>query len=196
MNPEFWRPWRLHALAFVLACLVAAGAAGIAVWFERQAEHALRGEEARYAQVRSRARVLEEEAHALREYLPQYRRLVAQGVIGEERRTDWIAALHALGQQHALSEIRYDLGPREDYSPEFAGNSAPWRVQRSQMKLTLELARERDLPLLLDALAQARGEPVMVRECVLESREDAALRLTAACTLDWLTLAEPKAESD
>jgi hypothetical protein len=117
--------------------------------------------------------------------------LIARGVIGPERRLDWIDRLAQLAQAHDLASLEYELAPQQPAGIE----SLPLATGRyeflaSRMKLKLGLLHEQQLLDFLDDLARPDAAMLRLRACRIERIADrpADARLAADCTVDWITL--------
>ena len=138
------------------------------------------------------------EKETIQQYLPRYNQLISNGFIGEERRIEWIENLRQIHDAHRLFSIDYSIGLQENFKPSYLPNLGNFKLQRSTMKLNLELLHENDLLNLLDGL---RGQPTpyIVRDCeitrpsgaVINNKEVAA-NLRAVCEIDWLTIRDPQ----
>lgn len=129
------------------------------------------------------------------QYLPIYQRLIQQGIVGEEKREDWIAALRTIHDQHKLFGITYNISKQENYTPEFAVNLGQFALHRSVMKIQFPMLHEGDLLTLLQALKVEQSSMFMVRDCEVTRLSNGPVaklvpNLQANCTLDWLTISE------
>lgn len=138
------------------------------------------------------------EKETITQYLPVYNNLLASGFIGEERRIEWIENLRQIHAQHKLFNIDYSIGLQESYKPSFILNLGNFKLNRSVMKLNLDMLHEGDLLALLDGL-QEQTTPLIVRDCEITRPIGAAINtknisanLKAVCEIDWLTLRDPQ----
>jgi hypothetical protein len=134
----------------------------------------------------------------INKYLPIYQALIKRGFIGEEQRLDWISDLRNVNQRYKLFGVTYDIATQEDYKPKFPVNVGSFKLHRSVMKLTLAMLHEEDLITLFTALPGEINPPFMLRDCAITQTNNSPRgrfepNLNAACEIDWLTLAEPKA---
>lgn len=129
-------------------------------------------------------------------YLPQYQQLISKGVVGEERRLEWVDALRNIHKNQKLFSIKYTVGAQEPYKPAYSLNAGQFRVTRSMMKLELAMLHEGDLLILLEGLANQQSSPFIVRQCEM-TRQNANIgssltpNMQAKCELDWITIHEP-----
>lgn len=132
-------------------------------------------------------------------YLPQYQALIDKGFVGEERRIEWVDALRAQHKKYKLFGVNYSINQQEKYQPGFASNIGGFVLNRSIMKLDLDMLHEGDILQLIESLAANNTAPFMLRDCELtrlnpnseQMSKQLVANLHAQCELDWLTLHEP-----
>lgn len=135
-----------------------------------------------------------EEHAAIREYLPAYRRLQDEGLVGAEQRIEWIESLRAANKQAGLFGVNYQLEARKPFNLVGQGNPVAQYLQQSDMKLSFGLVHEGDLMRFLQMLEARRSGMFFVRSCVIDrpSRIDSPAprqpNLNATCDLSWLTI--------
>lgn len=139
---------------------------------------------------------VEEEERDIRANLVHFQELVKRGIVGPERRLDWIDAIAGIKNARRLFEIRYAIEPQRplDYPGVTAKGNAGFMVSR--MKLEMLLLHEEDLLGFLADLNASGKAYVSVRNCsVLRAEQGAPSRtitpkLRADCTIDLITLRE------
>lgn len=138
------------------------------------------------------------EKETITQYLPIYNDLLAKGFVGEERRIEWIETLRNIHAQHKLFSIDYSISLQESYKPSFLPNLGSFKLNRSVMKLKLDMLHEGDLLALLDGLHEQTA-PFIVRDCEISrpigamvNARDVAANMQANCEIDWLTLRDPE----
>jgi hypothetical protein len=149
------------------------------------------------AEVQAKLASANEEEREIKASLQQYQALAARGLIGEEKRLDWVDAVTAIKNERRLFNIGYSIEPQKELAyPGFsAGGSVKFMVSRVKMKL--QLLHEEDLLNFIDDLAR-RGKPYLsVRSCdvVREERGSGtalAPRLRADCVFDLITIGHDK----
>lgn len=140
------------------------------------------------------ARAREEEAE-LKIKIGRFNDLSARGLIGEERRLDWIEQLARIRSERRLYDIQYELAPQSVLDAAAApGSSGGYDFVTSSMHLAMPLLHEEDLLHLLDDLGNSVSAYVRPRRCTLErirqrsAELPASAQLRAECTLDWITI--------
>jgi hypothetical protein len=119
--------------------------------------------------------------------------LMSRGVIGPERRLDWIGRLDQLREAHRIESFEYELGPQGPAASQSLHlASGRYEFLASPMTLRLNVLHEQQLLDFFDDLGKPGSAILRLRSCrmerIPEPPEDA--RLGAECTLDWITLRE------
>ncbi len=185
-------------LAAPLAAALALAAAGAALLVH--ARHTLAREQQLLAAARAeRAQAVErlariaEEEREVREKLALYQRLKEAGILGEERRLEWVDAIARIRAGRELPDLRYQVEPRRKLHS-VPGKPASVDFYASTMNVELGLLHEGDLLGFLADLRAMGYAFVSVRRCsIARSAQPAsgaglAPRLRASCTIDLITV--------
>lgn len=189
-----WKVMRGSLAGFLLAVLASAAMLAGGHWFWGGQEARRAGNARVLGEIRDRYRTLDDEERLIRALLPRYRELVAQGVIGPERRLDWIETLRAAARQLDLPELRYSIRTEERLQGDSSSEAGSVQVFRTLMELELGLLHEADLPRLLAFLERHARGLYSVSGCRIERAEPrfvhlaTAVNLRAACVLAWFTV--------
>lgn len=194
---------RLVAPAVVAALLVAVG--GVAIVLSQQMLQKGRAEQTkatadREAAQNRLARTTDEERE-IREKLVDYQKLRSRGLIGEERRADWVERIAEIKSARKLFDVKYTIEPQRP--ADYPGLAVAGDVEflASQMKVVLALLHEEDLFRFIEDLRGALSSHVLVRSCTVSRLEGAAAdrgvgpRLRADCTIDLVTIRDRKAKA-
>jgi hypothetical protein len=149
----------------------------------------------------------QDEATAIRDNVATYLELQSRGVLGQERRLEWVERINAIRLARRLPEFQYELSPQQSLAPPAgtatstgtggANTPAAALVLVSPMKAQLGLLHEQDL---LDTVSDLQTNVpafVRTRHCVLSrtsgtpSATPSNALLHATCEFDWITLREP-----
>lgn len=139
-----------------------------------------------------------EEEREIRENLAQFQRLVSWGLVGEEKRLDWVESIAQIRLQRKLFKINYDIEAQKmlDYPGVMPAGGVEFRSSR--LKVNMPLLHEDDLLNFLADLQAAGKAYVSTRKCVLERTEREAPpggrgmspRLKSDCQVDMITMRE------
>lgn len=143
---------------------------------------------------RSRLAHAETEKEEIRLYQPQFVELRRRGLVGPERRLDWVEAIRQIQEQRRLLPLTYEIEVQQPYRLETALPTGDYALLGSRMALHMDLLHELDLLNFLSDLRLAGT--FAVQDCVIRRAAAAASpaagvlapTLNADCTLNWLTL--------
>lgn len=198
LEKQDWKELQRPLLAMAVISMAVVVVLGYARYFELQQQLALQNQQGQLNAARQRYQSSGEEKETITRYLPQYQALITKGFVGEERRLEWVERLREQHKAYTLFGIKYSVSQQEKYSPEFAGNLSGFTLNRSVMKLELDMLHEGDLLRLTEALNTQTTTPFMLRDCEINRLNpdsqfggELTANLHAQCELDWLTLREP-----
>jgi hypothetical protein len=193
MNVD-WRVLRGALALFGLCLLISTGLVAASGFFKNQMRAEHEAQQQRFRAISARYLAVDDEERIIHEYLPQFVRYFDAGVIGGERRLDWLEALRAAGSQTKLPELSYDIDSQALFQPEFPLALGEFDVYSSRMSLKAGLLHEGDLIDLLSILDERAAGLYTVSRCTL-GREGDTLDLStvranimANCDLHWYTL--------
>lgn len=194
MNP--FRDFSLlrNAVLLFLATLALALAAVVAsAWQLRQARLEEAAALLERDSARSRLAHAETEKEEIRQFQPQFIELRQHGLVGQERRLDWVEAIRQIQERRRLLPLSYEIDIQQPYRLETMLPTGDYTLLGSRMSLHMDLLHELDLLAFLADLRLAGT--FAVQDCVIRRTEAAAAQpgalapaLNADCTLNWLTL--------
>jgi hypothetical protein len=194
---------KLVVPAIIFACLAGAGAA--LVWGARSAHSAaqarLAGARSEHLRVQERFMRIADEEREARENVEVYRQLKASGILGEERRFEWVDAIARIQATRELIDVRYRVERRKLlYSA--PDKPSPVHFYASTMKVELALLHEGDLLRFLSDLRDSGNAHPSVRRCRIDRVESLrrsaggiAPRLRAECDIDLITIVDQAAKT-
>lgn len=193
-----WQKLQKPLLALVAAGIVVIPLFGFSQYYSMQQEQALQSQQNLLNAARQRYQSSGAEKEMITEYLPKYQALIAKGFVGEERRIEWVENLREQHKNNKLFGIKYSISHQEKYAPAFLANLGGFTLNRSVMKLELDMLHEGDLLQLTEALSSKNSAPYILRDCAITRLNSGGAlsnqlvaNLHAQCELDWLTLREP-----
>ncbi|MCE3264243.1 MAG: hypothetical protein K0R43_3322 [Pseudoduganella sp.] len=185
---------RNAVLVFLATLVVSLATVSVSLWQLRLA----RFEEATQLLEREGARTrlahAETEKEEIRLYQPQFVELRRKGMVGPERRLDWVEAIRLIQEQRRLLPLSYEIEVQQPYRLETTLPTGDYALLGSRMALHMDLLHELDL---LNFLADLRlAGTFAVQDCSIRRTAAAASQvagvvgptLNADCTLNWLTL--------
>jgi hypothetical protein len=187
--------------ALVAVALIAAGAAAVAATSQLLTATLAEQQAARAQRAAEQNQLVQvtDEAREIRERLVDYQRLVDRGVVGEERRVDWVDRINAIKAARKLPEVKYSIGPQRPAA--YPGITGGGEVEflASPMQLDLALLHEEDLFRVIGDLRRDLSALVVVKACMVERTGEPAKarglapRLRAQCELDLVTIRDKRA---
>lgn len=177
------------ALSLLTAVLTALAAQQIAGQAEQRADAA----ELAAAHSRKTTQRLQHDEQTIRAQIAAYQALVARGIVGPERRLDWVELMRSVQNERKLLGLEYEIQPRQPWpgTPSAVGGHA---FMYSPVKVQIPLLHEEDLLRFLhDVHAQAAAF-TRLRRCQLQrlaarpGDDNLAPQLSAECQMDWITL--------
>lgn len=197
--------WRALRGAVGVSALCVAGAVvvtGLSLWFRQTAAQEHDAILQRFRAASEHYLAIDEEERIIAEQYPRFQTLVQRGVIGTERRLDWVESLRRAEQALDLPSIEYRIEAQQVEPAAYPIDSEGFELRASAMELDLGLLHEQDLARLLDFLTRETSGLFSVERCELTRlKPDPAQtapttpRLHANCRLQWFTLALPEATS-
>lgn len=151
----------------------------------------LQARQAREAAVKRYAQITDQQRQIV-QYQARFLQLQQRGLIGDERRLDWIEAIKQSQAARQLAPITYAIEAQQPLQLENSFDSAGYQLLASRMTLHMEALHEIDLLDLLGDL-QRSGGFFTVQECSIKrggmtASATQASALLADCTLNWLSL--------
>lgn len=198
-----WGVLRNALILLVVSLTISGGLLGSSFYFWDKMSRMHQREKRALSAVRAQYQNIDEEEKIIERYLPLYRDLESKGIVGKERRLDWIDTLRQSSHRVELPNLRYVIDSQSVYQPEFRVPGGAFQIYASSMQLDLGLLHEGDLDTLFEDLnANARGLYTVSncdltrinRQTEFVKRADAT-NLKAACRLRWLTIKKPQASS-
>lgn len=183
---------RRPLLGFCGVLVLAVASATASSWIASEKDNTL----ASAARVRERsyARLhnVEIEKSEIAQYQPRFVELRAAGLIGGENRLAWIEALRQSQAARRIPSVSYEIDPQQEVTMDAPLDLADYRLRASRMQLHMGMMHELDLFNLLADLHSAglfTVESCKMKRTGAPPDAGAAPRVTADCTLVWLSLA-------
>ena len=200
LEKQDWQKLKAPLLILAAVTLAVISLFGAAYYFNQNQVVALQNQQNLLNAARMRYQLSGAEKDMIIDYLPKYQMLISKGFVGEEQRIEWVEHLRQQHKMQKLFGIKYSISPQEKYMPAFAANLGGFTMNRSLMKLELDMLHEGDLLRLTEALNAENSAPFILRDCEInrlnpgsQLSNQLTANMHALCELDWLTLREPAA---
>jgi hypothetical protein len=138
----------------------------------------------RYAQV-------DNEKRDIRNFQRRFVELRQRGLVGDERRLEWLDAIRQTQDQLKLPPLSYEIEPQQVVQLEAPLDLGEFQLRGSRMRLHMELLHEVDLFNFFQNLRE--HSYFAVQDCSIKrlgvvAGTPGASTLGADCTLNWITL--------
>ena len=200
MNRIDWRALRGAIVLFAFALATGAVVAGGALRFHEEALRGYERQKSRLETVRARYRAIDAQKRLIATWLPAYLALRAEGIVGEERRLEWIEALREAATRVGLPSLRYRMEPRSVYGSSIDPDTGTHRPFSTVVRLEAGLLHEGDLERLIRDLATRGPGLHRIERCEVSRAgpdfvmRPGAVNLAAQCDLRWITLSRIEAK--
>lgn len=189
--------WPLLGLGLAILIALAAGLA--ARHFVQQSEKQALAAERAAANSRNAVQQLQNDEQDIRVKIAAYQSLVARGVVGMERRLDWVELMRNIQRERKLLGLEYEIQPRQIWT---GGNPAGtgYRFMSSTVRVQIPLLHEEDLLRFLGDVHAGAAAFTRLRSCSLGRIPVAAAagklapQINAECQMEWITLV-PESET-
>ena len=195
-----WSVLRGSIILLVVAVIISAGAFFGSYQFANSKNKIHKREQAKYLTARNQYHTLDEEEGLIAIYLPRYVALENAGIIGREKRLDWIESLRQSAKQSQVAKMQYGISAQKLFETKIPLDLGDYKIYASTMSLNLDLLHEGDLFTLLENLSSSVSSLYGLSECDLKRKgseirnEVDAVNLNARCDLNFLTIrkSDPK----
>ena len=141
--------------------------------------------------MQTEAKRLSSEEQEMRIKIKEYQAIAARGIIGPERRLDWVELVRSIQRDRQLLGLDYEIQPQVTLSKSNGG----YAFMNSAMRIQLQLLHEEDLLRFVDDLKARAPAFVRVHNCRISrgagqpvNPDMLPAQLQADCQLDWITL--------
>lgn len=189
-----WKVLRGALSVFVISIVLTSALVGGSIYFRDEMKKDFRRHNAQFKSISQRYLAIDEEEKLIKKYYPVFLELYNKGVIGREKRLNWIEVLRKAGQEIKLSGLNYQIKSQNNYTPNYSLVLGRYNLFSSTMSLKIQLLHEGDLFDLLDALNEKADGRYSVSKCSfagtakIVTNESGAVNINADCDLQWFTI--------
>ena len=147
------------------------------------------------ADARSQLLAAQSDQENMSAYALEYNALLAQKIVGNEQRLDWLEGLEKLRQQGTVLDFKYTIAPQQGYTPAPSLDAGNFQLSRSPMTMQIDLLHEEQLLKLLANMKQQMKGWFMLDGCTLSRTggSDDLMPLKAECNGGWFTMKDKSA---
>ncbi len=192
-----WSLLKSTMLLFGVCVVICSGLVGATYYFDAKLEKELRKNKAIFQSISRRYLDVDQEEKLLLDNYPEFVALYNKGIIGREKRLNWIEALRQSGEKIDLPLVKYSIKSQESFVPGFQVNYSGYALYRSSMDLSLGLLHEGDLFKLLNFINKTAEGAFTISECSFKPAvkkiqyNKGQANITVSCLLHWITIDLP-----
>ncbi len=137
---------------------------------------------------------IDQEEKLIRDYYPKFIELYENGLLGPERRLNWIEALRESSEKLDMPNLSYDIQSQIQYKPEYSIKTGSYKLYISNMKLSAELYHIVDFFRFLNELKNNAQGVFDIKSCDFKRRSEkfSTLKLqpilNVECEFSWLNI--------
>ena len=197
MSPESkidWSVLRSAIIVFVISLTISASLVTGTWYYKEHMELKYNVNKKRFQTVSNQYLAVDQEEKLVRQYYPEFINLYNKGIIGQERRLNWIEILHNSSEHSKFISLRYEIDPQAQYTPDYTLNYGIYKLFNSSMKLNMDLLHMGDLRKLIDDLDRNAQGIFNITNCKLKRASSDHFELeikpniAAECELHWLNI--------
>lgn len=191
--------WPLLSLG---AALIIALAVSMTAWhFMQKTRIETNQVELESLRIQEESRRLAAEESEMHDKITTYQAIAARGVIGQERRLDWVELVRSVQRDRQLLDLEYEIQPQTPLPNANAGGG--YTFMNSVMRVQIPLLHEEDLLRFIGDLQYQAAAFVRLRSCRItrnsgnstQPESPLPAQLQAECLLDWITLKSQAGDS-
>jgi len=191
-----WSMLRGALIGLAIALVVGIAMLVASYQFYESADRSLKRAQSQLRASRAKYRTVDEQEAMIATFYPQFVALEGKGIIGRERRLDWIENLRRADENLKLPRLGYSIEGQEPFTASFPLASGVYRPFASEMTLSLGLLHGQDLFDLLARLDENAQGLYSVDRCTLVRRLDRPgnprqSHVDSDCQLRWYTIKKP-----
>lgn len=192
-----WSILRAAVILLLVSLLIAGAALNASYQFWNEKATVLKRANSALSSARGQYHALDDEEDIIATYLPRYASLEEEGIIGRERRLDWIDVLRETARSVQIARLKYTIDAQRVFDEGWKLAVADYEVYSSDVRLTLGLLHEGDLVRFLTQLRENAPGLFGVTDCEMQRAGEAlsdqprTANVRATCVLKFITIRGP-----
>jgi len=186
-------------LVILLACILICGMFLVTAHGWRQASYKNKNiQSLNLKQIKNKYHTAVNQKALLDKFEKSYINLNSAGIVGEEKRLNWVVSLEKIIKENKIPYIKYKINERQLFTSESLSQSYPGiTLYKSKMILDMQLLHEGDMYTLFNAFAKQAKGLFDIQNCSIKrkpvrneslAKSISGKNLTATCVLNWYTL--------
>lgn len=195
MKPRIEWPIIRGAIGVFLVCLLLSGLllAG-SFFFRAQMQNEYDQNQTAFRDISQKYLSVDGDERIIKKHYPRFIELYNRGIIGSEKRLNWVETLESAGKFIKLPAMRYQIDSRKIFEPDFELTTGAYNLYATNMTLSLGLLHEIDLAKLISELNKDATGLFNIKQCRfrktnkrLETDPEKS-NINAECELQWYSL--------
>ncbi|MDZ7734840.1 MAG: hypothetical protein U5P41_00785 [Gammaproteobacteria bacterium] len=196
MKREFldWTILRLPIIIFSMTLLMGIVIVAGGHYYLDAMEQEFSRNQADFRSISSQYLQVDEEEALIRQYYPEFIELYKQGLVGKERRLDWVETLQAVSEVLQISSLRYEISSQARVPDALPIDTGSFHIYQSTMNVSMDMLHEVDLTRFLDRVDRSANGLYSVSSCSF-SRKNRQIdvvseqaNVSADCNLNWYSI--------
>lgn len=193
-NTIDWSVLKGALTLLVISVALSGSLIGVSYYFQKRMLKEYNLFNGQFHSISNRYLSIEEEKKLISQYFPKFVELHKEGVLGKEKRLNWIEVLNNAGKDLKIPGLSYDISSRKTYKPSYPLIMGRYKLYSTTMALKMDLLHEGDLFRVLKALDDLAEGMYTVSNCELnrnklEINEDLGRgNVSANCELIWYSV--------
>lgn len=189
-----WSILRGGIITFFVVLAISVAIITSVYMYRDSAQQDYRQAQAEFRNITSRYLKIDEQEEIIRTYYPRFLVLYKQGVIGAERRLDWLESIQRASDELKIPGLRYEISSQQPARVEWPLDTGRFRLYSSNMTINLNMLHELDLLRLLESLERMNNGFFSVTDCDMNRRRmplDLSMdspNVTASCNIRWYSI--------
>ncbi len=192
-----WSVLRTPLILLFVSLLLGGSLVAGSYYFSTAMEKEYKAQKAQFQSISRRYLDIDQEEKLLLDYYPRFVQLYNKGILGRERRLDWIEALRQSGEIVDIPQLSYAIESQNEFLPAYTINYNGYKLYSTRMELKLGLLHEGDIFNLFRQLNNNAKGMYTVSQCSFKRKnneirfEKDQANIDSACTLQWITINLP-----
>ncbi len=195
-----WSVLKLSLIMFAIIVVISGSMLTASYYFNANMEKEYKQNKNQFQSISRRYLDIDQEEQLLLDYYPKFVKLYNEGLIGREKRLNWIEALRKSGEKVDIPKLSYSIESQAEFIPGYTIDYSGYKLYTSRMELMLGMLHEGDIFNLLNELNSNAKGMYTVNECSfrksgsgIEFRKD-YINVDTVCTLQWITINLPDSD--
>ncbi len=189
--------WTILRTPLIIFCIVLAISIFIIVssyFYLEVANEQFQSNNSKFRNISKKYLQVDEEEEFIQEYYPQFVDIYRAGLLGKEKRLDWIEAMQNVSENLEIPSLRYEIASQEIYPNDMGISTGKYQIYQSPMTLKMDMIHELDLIRFIDRVDRQAVGYFTISQCTIERNnmeidsEELNKNISADCRFNWLNI--------